>query len=210
MRPFRNRIDAAEKLVKKLEAYSNKPNTLVIGLPRGGVITASIIAKTLHLPLDIVCPRKIGAPTNPEYAIGATTEMGEGFILDNTGFTDAEIEKAFKKEKQEAIRRINFFRENMPPRDLENKCVIIVDDGLATGSTMIAAIKTVDDENASKIIVAVPVAPKDSISKIEQMIEVEQVHTCQLPTPFYSVSQFYETFDEVTDQEVKDIVQTSG
>lgn len=210
MKQFRNRIDAGEQLAKALASFSNKPNTLVIGLPRGGVVVADVVAKKLNLPLDIVCPRKIGSPFNPEYAIGATTEQGEGFIRDNTGLSDEQLEKLFEKEKKEALRRIRYFRKGMPPRDLYKKCVLIVDDGLATGATMIAAIQTVEKEEASRIIVAVPVAPQETLRSIENMIEVHEVHSLFCPSPFPAVSCFYEDFSEVTDQEVKDILQTNG
>ena len=206
MMKFRNRIDAGEQLAKALSFFSNNPNTLVIGLPRGGIVVAAVVAKNLNLPLDIVCPRKIRSPLNPEYAIGATTEKGDGFIRDHTTLTDVQIEKAFKREKSEAIRRVQFYRAGMPPRDLRKKCVIIVDDGVATGATMIAAIHTVEAEEASRIVVAVPVAPHDCMRSIEDMIEVHEAHALFCPDPFFAVSNFYQDFSEVSDEIVRDIL----
>ena len=206
MELFRNRIDAGEKLAEALGSYSQKPNTLVIGLPRGGVIVAAIVANKLSLPLDIVCPRKIGDPSNPEYALGAITETGQGFIRDRHGYTDTEIDAIVTRETKEAQRRYATFRKNRPPRNLKGKEVIIVDDGMATGSTMIAAVHTVHEEEASRITVALPVAPPDSIAMLKHVHPIDNTVVLILPEIFHAVGQFYQEFGDTSDQEVIDVL----
>src|SRR5262249_20895142 len=164
---FKDRVDAGQKLAEALKNYSNQPDTIIIALPRGGVVVGYEIASRLHLPLDIVCPRKIGAPFNPELAIGAITETGEGILsqdlIQSFGVSNKYLKDLTKKEKRKAQWRLDAYQKGRHPRQLKNKCVILVDDGLATGSTMRAAIKTVRAEKAKKIVMAIPVAPPDTL-----------------------------------------------
>lgn len=202
--PFKDRQDAGIKLAKALSAYEKVDNTLVIALPRGGVVVGAEIAKKLHLPLDICCPRKIGAPFNPEYAIGAVTETGEKILSESAikqlGISESYVREAVEKERQEAQHRLSRYRKNRPPRQLAGKRVILVDDGLATGSTMSAALKTAKAEKAAELIIAIPVAPQDTLQRLEK----EEAHiVCLLvPSHFFAVGQFYERFDQTTDEEV--------
>lgn len=201
---FRDRVDAGRRLGQALQTYANKPDTLVIALPRGGVVIGYKVAMILNLPLDIVCPRKIGAPFNPELAIGAITETGEGILSQDLiyelGVSEGFIKTAMEKEKEKAKWRLDLYRKGRPPRDLKKKCVILVDDGLATGSTMKAAIKTVRAEKAKEIILAVPVAPPDTLTQLEK--EVDKTICLEAPSAFYAVGQFYEFFDQTSDEEV--------
>ncbi len=201
---FRDRSDAGKKLAAALNSYSNDPEAVIISLPRGGVVVGYEVALILNLPMDIVCPRKIGAPFNPELAIGAITETGEGVLSDDLvaslGVSEEYILEIIEKESKEALWRLNHYRKDKSPRKLKGKKVIIVDDGLATGSTMRAAIKTVKAEHPQEIIMAVPVAPPDTLLKIEN--EVDHVVCLSAPVDFYAVGQFYEHFDQTTDEEV--------
>lgn len=206
---FRNRYHAGELLVPQLLKYKNDHNAVVIGLPRGGVVTAFEVAKGLHLPLDIIYPRKIGAPFNPELAIGAITETGEGLMNDRIivqlGVTDGYIQRTIEKERQIAQQRLQMFRKNQPKIPLENKTVIIVDDGLATGSTMKAAIKSVKSEGASKIVVAVPVSPPDTYEEIKE--GVDEAIALSTPPFFAAVGEFFEDFSQTEDREVVELLQ---
>jgi putative phosphoribosyl transferase len=201
---FKDRTDAGQKLGTALVSYKNAPNTIVIALPRGGVVLGGVIAGFLHLPLDVVSPRKIGAPGNPEFAIGAITETGIGIfsetILETYHITKEYLDKEIAKEKKEALHRLQIFRGNKPVRQLDGKKVILVDDGVATGSTLFAAIKTISAENPAHLLVAIPVAPVDTIERIKRL--VDEVIVLATPTPFFSVGGFYEKFDQTTDEEV--------
>jgi len=205
---FRDRADGGKKLAQKLEAYRDKSNTIVIGLPRGGVVTAYQIARELHLPLDIIVPRKIGAPFNPELAVGALTQEGtcvwNAELMQRLGLTPADLAHTIAEEQAEAARRLATYRGNRPPLDLKNKTVILVDDGIATGATMRAAIASAHAMGAHKVIVAVPVAPQDTLDLLRQ--EADEVICAYVPTFFGGVGAFYEMFPQTTDAEVIDIM----
>lgn len=199
-----DRQDAGIKLATALEAYHNKKETIVIGLPRGGVVLAYEISKKLHLPLDITCPRKIGAPGNKEFAIGAITETGHGIfnteVIEALQIPKSYLEEEVEREKKIAQYRLKTYRQHLPPRNLKGKTIILVDDGLATGATMEAAIQSVKSEGAQKIVVAVPVAPKETVTKIEKM--ADEVVCLETPYPFYAIGEFYYRFPQVEDDEV--------
>lgn len=208
---FTDRYQAGKELVSYLTKYQNLKDCIVIGLPRGGVVTAFEVAQGLHLPLEIVCPRKIGAPFNPELAIGAITETGEGIfdqsLISRLNVSEDYIQRTVEVEKKQAQRRLSVYRQNRPPRNLKEKIVILVDDGLATGSTMKAAIKTVQAEGAEKIIVAVPVSPPDTLEEIRS--EVDEVVCIKAPPFFSAVGEFYENFNSTEDDEVIDLLNRS-
>lgn len=206
---FRDRMDAAIKLAHALAHYKNKPNTVVLGLPRGGVVLAAEIARQLNIPLDVICPRKIGAPYHKEYAIGAITETGE-FITNNAtieelGISGVYLENEIEAERKQAQRRLVLFRQGKPARDLEDKCVILVDDGLATGLTMKAAIMGVRQAGAEKIIVAVPVAPAETVQRLQEL--VDEVYCLSTPMLFQAIGQFYQDFSQVEDDEVVELMK---
>ncbi|MFA5187981.1 MAG: phosphoribosyltransferase [Patescibacteria group bacterium] len=208
---FKNRQEAGQKLAKKLQEFKNQKNVLVLALPRGGVITAFEVAKELNLPLDLIVTRKIGAPDNEEYAIGAITETGEGIFnqeaIKSLNISPEYLAKKVTAEKMEAIRRLKTYRLNRPALNLKNMTVIIVDDGLATGLTMRAAIKSVREKAAKKIIVAVPVSAQDTLKLIQK--EVPNVIYLDAPLFFGAVGAFYQDFGQTTDEEVIELMKKS-
>lgn len=207
---FKDRREAGKKLIPILHQYHSDASCVVIGLPRGGVVLAGEVAKGLHLPLDIVFPRKIGAPMQPELAIGAITETGEGNfdeeLIRYLQVSQSYIDKAIQQEKQVAQKRLQLYRKNKPKIPLEGKTVILIDDGLATGATMKAAIESVRKEGADKIIVAVPVAPAETLAEIRDM--VDETYALDTPAFFQAVGQFYEDFSQTEDDEVIEILQS--
>lgn len=207
---FKNREEGGKLLAEKLSKYKGAKDCIVIGLPRGGVVTAHELAKKLELPLDVVCPRKIGAPMNPEYAVGAITETGEG-IFDEHALNLLKVSKEYlnkevQEQKEIAQRRLKAFRGHRPPRQLKGKKVILVDDGIATGATVKAAIRTIRSEGAQSIILAIPVAAPDSYNQIKKM--VDDSYVLSLPREFQAVGQFYLEFGQTSDEEVVDIMKT--
>lgn len=206
---FKNREEAGKLLAEKLKKYQSYPDSIVIGLPRGGVVTAFEVAKALHLPLDVICPRKIGAPGNPEYAIGAITETGEGIFHEDViaalGIPQSYIKQIVEQEKQRAQRRLQLYRKGKLPLDLEGKTVIIIDDGIATGATMKAAIRSIQSQGAEKMIVAAPVAAPDTYNEL--LDEADEVVCIETPSFFYAVGQFYELFPSTEDEEVVSLLE---
>lgn len=198
---FLNRQQAAKELAKKLEALRGATKTIVLALPRGGVVLGRVVADALALPLDIVVSRKIGAESNEEYAIGAITEKGD--IVWNEAerdMTDKQyLARRVDEEKREAARRLAVFRKGMPPRDLKDKTVLIVDDGIATGLTIRAAIATVKAEGAKRVIVAVPVASSDIVAELKNEVD-EMIALTDLTGG--AIAGAYKTFLQVDDEKV--------
>ncbi len=204
---FKNRIDAGQKLAVELDEYRNK-DVVVFGLTRGGVPVAKEVADKLGCPLEPLIIRKIGHPTNPEYAIGAISSGGE--IVVNKLEVDSLDEDWFKeeceKQKNEALRRVDIFLKNKKPIALDGKIAVIIDDGVATGYTMYAAIKEIKKQHPKKIIVAVPVAPPDVIEGITAQVD-ECVALC-VPEQFLgAVGAYYGDFSQTTDDDVLNILQ---
>ena len=201
---FKDRKEAGKELSKKLKSYKDKKNVVILGLPRGGVVNAFEIAKELNLPLDVLIVRKIGAPENPELAIGAMAEGGEIILNEDilsAYQTDSDYMEKMKREKtQEINERSKMFRKEGKAINLEGKTAIIVDDGVATGATVRVAIKAVKAKKAKQIILAVPVIAEDSLRVIEK--EVDQVIYLEAPVFFGAVGNFYENFNQVEDEEV--------
>ena len=206
---FRDRIDAGRQLAGLLGKWRSNPGLVVIALPRGGVPVAREVARALGAPLDIVCPRKIGAPHNPEFAVGAITESGEGLFdtqtIESLHISREYLQQAVEKEMREAEHRLALYRAGRGKRSLLNKIVLIVDDGLATGSTMKAAILSVQAEGPLKILVAVPVSPPDTAAEIEEL--VDEFYCLSRPPYFSAVGQFYSDFRATSDQEVIEIMK---
>ena len=204
---FVDRQDAGRKLGLRL-SYLKGQNAVVMAIPRGGVVVASVVAKELSLPLGLVIPRKIGASGNPELAIGAVAGEGMTFLNDeliralniNAGYIESEI----KREVEEIKRRQNLYLQGKPQPEITNKIAVVVDDGLATGATAIAAVRALRGQNPSKIILAVPVAPEDSKRLLEK--EADEVVILETPPVFYAVGQFYENFEQTTDKEVQGLL----
>lgn len=201
---FQNRQEAGRKLAQALEKYRGQKDLVVIGLPRGGVVLAYEVACYLQAPLDVVSPRKVGAPFNPELAIGAVTETGEGYfneeLIQSLSVSSEYIRSESAKEQEKAKRRLETLRKGRPPLTLKDKTVILVDDGLATGATMKAAIFAVRKKKAKMIIAAVPVSPPDTALEIQGI--ADELICLETPWIFQAVGQFYREFDQTEDAEV--------
>lgn len=205
---FLDRHDAGKQLASHLAKYKGQKDVVVLGLPRGGVVLAYEVAKALQQPLEVICPRKVGAPSNPELALGAVTETGDGFfnrnLIASLGVTDKFLEQECAKEKERARQRLALYRKDRPALDLKGKTVILVDDGLATGATMKAAIQSVRGLKAAKIVVAVPVAPPDTAAEIKAM--ADEFVCLDTPWQFHAVGQFYRDFGQTDDSEVIELL----
>lgn len=205
---FKNRTDAGKKLAQILKKYANT-DALIMAIPRGGVVVGYEIAKELHLPMEIIVPRKIGAPMQPEFAIGAVAGSDVSIINDQAvqalGVPQSYIIEEAKRQRQEIIRREQVYhtgRERISP---EGKTVILVDDGIATGYTMIASARVLRRMNPALLIIAVPVAPPDSVGLLKR--EADEVVVIDTPEPFHAVGAWYEIFDQTTDEEVIDLMR---
>lgn len=191
-------------MARELVAYRNDKDAMVLGLPRGGVVTACEVAKSLDLPLDIVVPRKIGAPGNPEFAIGAIAEDGEPILeqayVEMTCASEGYLQNVIGEERKEARRRLKLYRGRRPPLNLEDKTAILVDDGVATGATMRAAVESARAKGAEKVVVAVPVIAADTIPKLEKV--ADKVVYLDAPVDFGAVGRFFREFAQTTDEEV--------
>ena len=196
---FKNRIDAGLQLAAKLKDLKDK-DVVVLAIPRGGLPLGSIVAKSLNAPLDVALSKKIGHPYNKEYAIGAVSM--EHIILSDA----AEIEKGYIAKETAKIRaklknrHQQYYKENKP-ESLQNKVVIIVDDGIATGNTILVTAELVHAQKPKKIIVAIPVAPKSSVPRLEASPHIDQVVCLLAPHNFHAVGQFYQNFQQVSDAE---------
>lgn len=198
---FADRRDAGVKLAGRLKKENIRID-LVFALPRGGVVVGEEVARALGVQLDIVVPRKIGAQGNPEYAIGAITETG-GAVWNESERRSADSEwlkKEIAKEKQEAERRLKTYRGARGPLGISGKHVLIVDDGVATGLTMRAAILSVRERDAAYIAVAVPCGPQDTIQELR--MESDRVIVLEIPEFFSAVGGCYSDFPQTTDEEV--------
>lgn len=201
---FADRAEAGHRLSSELQHYRQKADTVVLGLPRGGVITAAAIAEDLELPLDVVIIRKLGTPGQEELAMGAIGPDGIRVLNDNVvklaRVVPDQIEAAARRESIELARRQKLYRGSNPPLDLRNKTVILVDDGLATGATMSAAVEVVRRQGAARIVLAIPVAPEDTCRDFEA--KVDELVYLETPDPFGAVGYWYTDFTQVTDREV--------
>lgn len=206
---FKNRQDAGKQLAKLLSDYADDSNSIVLGMPRGGVVVAAEIAKAFHLPLDVMIARKIGAPGQSEFAIGAIAPGGI-VMLDETyiqmyGLSESAIQNMIADEKEELERRIHVYCGDKGLPNLNGKTVILVDDGIATGRTALAAVRAVRAMKPSQIILAAGVCAADSAEKLKP--EVDKLICIACPHDFYAVGAWYENFDQTTDDEVIQLLQ---
>lgn len=202
---FQDQISAGGLLAKELVKYKDQDAAIILAIPRGGVATGFGLAKKLHLPLDVIVTRKIGAPDNPELAIGAVGETEGSLWLNKAlvsqlGVADDYLDSEVKIQKLEIKRREKVYRQGKKPLDLKNKVVILVDDGLATGATMMAAIRETRNNQPEKIVVAVPVAPPETVEELKK--EADEVICLETPRLFFAVSQWYQNFKQYSDEEV--------
>lgn len=198
---FEDRFDAGKKLTPLLSKFAHDPNAIILAIPRGAIEIGFVLAKNLHIPLDVIFTKKIGAPENPEFAIGAVSSK-HVFITDE--YKDIPALQPYIHEQTELIRdtikeRENRYRKGMAPFDIANKTVIIVDDGVATGNTLLATIALVKEYHPQKIVVALPVCSPEAYSKIAH--QVDELICERIPHIFHSVGQFYQRFEQVDDLE---------
>lgn len=204
---FRNREEVASILADNLLKYKNDKDTVIVAIPRGGVPLGKVLSDKLHLPLELVLSKKIGHPYHKEFAIGAVTL--KDIILSPVA---SEVPKAYIESETEKVRnilrkRFQMYYGDEMPLNLSGKTVIIVDDGIATGNTLISCVGLIKKQQPKKIVIALPVAPKESLNQIKKMPSVDEVVCLLSPVDFYAVGQFYEDFGQVTDDEVIDILR---
>ena len=199
---FADRIDAGERLAKGL-AHLAGSDCVVLAIPRGGVIVGEVIARELGAPLDVVVPRKIGAPGNPELAIGAVApgiRVLDPRMVGALGVTDRYLEREIAEQEAEIERRQRAYRGGRPPQPVEGRVAIVVDDGVATGSTAVAALRWARARGAGRVVLAVPVAPPQSLERLRA--EADEVVVLETPQPFLAVGEWYRDFDQTTDDQV--------
>lgn len=207
---FANRVEAGKRLASAL-AESVSEDGIVLAIPRGGVVVGFEIARALNLSLDVIVPRKIGAPDNPELAIGAMTEDGtiilDKDLVNQLGVSKAYIKKESERQRLEIKRRLKLYRGDFPRPKLKDREVIIVDDGIATGSTMKAALASVRKSGAKTVTVAVPVGPPSTIKELEA--QADRVVCLYTPEPFYAIGEFYKDFAQTENEEVTELLKLS-
>ena len=206
---FRDRTEASRKLADHLAAYANYPNAMVLALPRGGVPVAFEVAEALNLPLDIFVVRKLGLPSHEEFAIGAIASGGACVLnqdlIHQLSLSDEVIEHIVAREQHELERRERTYRGQRPMLDVRNRIIIIVDDGLATGSSMRAAIAALRQKRPAKLIVAVPVGARETCSELEAL--ADEAICLETPENFSAVGLWYSDFSQITDEEVIDLLE---
>jgi predicted phosphoribosyltransferase len=209
---FRNRTEAGRRLAEKLAAYADRPDVLVLALPRGGVPVGYEVARALGAPLDVFVVRKLGVPGYEELAMGAVATGGVRVLNDEIvrglGISEHEIGAAVARELQELARRERLYRGARPPLDVGGRTVVLVDDGLATGATMRAAIQALRQQHPARTSVAVPTASPDTCEALKA--EADDVVCAMTPEPFFAVGHWYEDFTQTTDDEVRELLARGG
>ncbi len=184
------------------------PGPVVLGIPRGGVMVAYEVAMSLDAPLDVIIPRKVGAPGNPELAIGAVAPDGtlvvDEALVKMLGVDEGYLQEETQRQRAEIERRTDLYRHGRPAAELAGASVILVDDGIATGATVLAALRGLRSQDPARVILAVPVAPPDTLERLAP--EADAIVCLATPEPFYAVGQFYRHFEQTSDEEVIDLV----
>jgi putative phosphoribosyl transferase len=205
---FRDRYEAGEALAERLREFAGRPDVVVLALPRGGVPVGYVVARELGVPLDVFVVRKLGTPGQVELAMGAIASGGvrvlNADVVESLGIPEWAIEQVTRQEQEELERRERQYRGDRPPMDVRGKTVILVDDGLATGSTMRAAAAALRKAGAARIVVAVPVASRATCDQLRE--EGNEVVCATTPEPFYAVGQWYKDFAQTTDEEVRELL----
>jgi putative phosphoribosyl transferase len=209
-RTFRDRREAGQVLAEELASYRGKENLLVLGLARGGVPVGWEVASFLRAPLDVFLVRKLGVPQWQELAMGALASGGGVVINDslvrNLGIRDEQVQAAIERETEELRRREQAYRAGRPPLDLAGKIAVLVDDGIATGASMLAAVRAVRSAEPAQVVVAVPVGPASACRQLGE--EADDVVCATIPPGFEAVGQVFEDFHQVTDDEVRELLAT--
>jgi predicted phosphoribosyltransferase len=210
--PFDNRIDAGQELARHLQRYAGRSDVIVLGLPRGGVPVAAMVAAALGAPLDVFTVRKLGVPGHRELAMGAIASGGARILnhalISQLAIPDRDVGRIVAEEERELQRRERLFRGDRPPVGVANRVVIVVDDGLATGSTMRAAVQALRDLDAGRIVVAVPVGSLQACRDLEA--EADEVICARIPPNFTAVGRWYLDFSETPDAEVTSLLTSAG
>ncbi len=208
---FANRTEAGQKLALRLKQYANRDDVIVLGAPRGGVPIAFEVATDLRAPLDVFMLRKLGVPGREEFAFGAIASGGVRILdrdtVEGLGLTEAVIERVTATEEQELDRRERAYRGGRPPLNVVGRTVILVDDGIATGASMRAAIHALRQMNPARIVIAIPVAPAATCKRLQSA--VDELVCLEMPEPFFGVGQFYDDFSQVSDEEVRDLLDNA-
>jgi predicted phosphoribosyltransferase len=209
---FLDRADAGRRLATRLSDYANDPDVIVLALPRGGVPVAAEVAEALHAPLDVFLVRKLGVPGHAELAMGAIASGGVRVlnedVIETVRIPEEVIDQVAEGEAQELERRERLYRGNRPPLDARGKTVILIDDGLATGASMRAAVAGIRRHAPKKVIVAVPVAAPSTCEEIGR--QADEIVCALTPEPFLAVGLWYEHFDQTTDEEVREWLERSS
>ncbi len=209
---FTNRAEAGRRLASYLAKYADRDDVLVLGVPRGGAPVAFEAATALKVPLDAFVLRKLGVPGQEELAFGAIGSGNVRFldkqITQGLGISDLEIEMVTRSERMELERRERKYRKGRPPLDVQGKTVILVDDGIATGSSLTAGVHALRQMKPAAIVVAVPVAPQATLDRLRH--EVDELVCVEVPEPFYGVGQFYQDFSQVSDEEVTKLLERAS
>ena len=208
---FHDRADAGRLLAGELKRYANRPDVLVLALPRGGVPVAHEVAHALNAPLDVFIVRKLGVPGQEELAMGAVATGGVRVLNERVvqmlRIPETVIDVIAERETDEIARREREYREGRPPPDVRGKTVILVDDGLATGATMLAAVRALRQLGPARLVVAVPTAAPETCEALRE--EVDEMICAATPEPFHSVGLWYEDFSQTSDEEVRDLLARS-
>ncbi|MGM0576915.1 MAG: phosphoribosyltransferase [Myxococcota bacterium] len=208
MERYRNRQEAGRILADRLADHAGERDVFVLALPRGGVPVAAVVAEALDAPLDVLLVRKLGVPGHGELAMGAIASGGARVmnrsVVRGQGISEAEVERVEDDERRELRRREEAYRGDRPFPDLDGKTVILVDDGVATGATMKAAIEALRQYGPRRIVAAVPVAPAETVSDLRS--RVDEVVCPRTPAPFFAIGQWYADFGQTTDQEVRQLL----
>ena len=206
---FRDRTEAGQELARRLMRYTHRPDVLVLGLPRGGVPVADVVARALHAPLDTIVVRKLGVPGQEELALGAIASGGSRVlneaVVQELGIPEQVVEAITSREQQELARRERLYRGDRPGFKVRGRTIILVDDGLATGATMRAAIAALRQQSPTRIVVAVPVAPSVVCQRLR--VVADEVVCLLTPEHFFGVGRWYQDFSPVTDDEVRGLLE---
>jgi predicted phosphoribosyltransferase len=208
---FHDRREAGRKLAEVLQFLKGRPDVWVLAIPRGGVVVAYQVAQALGLPLDVMITRKVGAPGNPEFALGAIAGDGtvvlDEFLIAELGIPEDWVLDEMRIQQEEIQRRLRRYRGDRPMPEIEGRTVVLIDDGVATGSTVLASLRALRKRQPAKLILAIPVGPPETVAQLGR--EADQVICLMTPEPFWAVGRFYQVFDQTTDEEVVELLEAA-